>query len=168
VTDEDKRKDNRKARQRGTGTYDPIRGPRLKGQAALEPAPEPAPEPSPARASAEIEEPALFGEAEEDGLRMLAALETMESLEPDFCDDLAGEAAVTIIERAAPFDVPPLDARAAIGAERHAAYHGPVDEAIVEIFEGPAVAPSLSGPRRKKGRPVAHRFFKALTGGDSD
>lgn len=41
-----------------------------------------------------------FGEADEDGLRMLAALETLTSLEPDYFDDLAAEASVTIIESA--------------------------------------------------------------------
>lgn len=43
-----------------------------------------------------------FGEADEDGLRILAALETLTSLEPDYSDDLAAEeASVTIIESAA-------------------------------------------------------------------
>ncbi len=41
-----------------------------------------------------------FGNADEDGLRMLAALETLTSLEPDFTDDLNAEASVTIIELA--------------------------------------------------------------------
>ena len=40
-----------------------------------------------------------FGAAAEDGLRMLAALETMPSLEPEFGDDPTAEAAVTIVER---------------------------------------------------------------------
>src|SRR5471032_3173891 len=40
-----------------------------------------------------------FGSAAEDGLRMLAALETMPSLEPDFGDDPSAEAAVTIVEQ---------------------------------------------------------------------
>lgn len=39
-----------------------------------------------------------FGTADEDGLRMLAALETLTSLEPDYSDDLTAEASVTIIE----------------------------------------------------------------------
>lgn len=40
----------------------------------------------------------VFGQADEDGLRMLAALETLTSLEPDFSDDLTAEASVTIVE----------------------------------------------------------------------
>ena len=36
--------------------------------------------------------------ADEDGLRMLAALETLTSLEPDYSDDITAEASVTIIE----------------------------------------------------------------------
>jgi hypothetical protein len=41
-----------------------------------------------------------FGGEDEDGLRMIAALETLTSLEPDFSDDLTAEASVTIIETA--------------------------------------------------------------------
>ncbi len=41
-----------------------------------------------------------FGAADEDGLRMLAALETLTSLEPDYSDDITSEASVTIIESA--------------------------------------------------------------------
>ncbi len=171
-----KRRKSTKARKRRASTYDPIRGPRLKGRA----------EPAPASPKPGVNDPALFGEAAEDGLRMLAALETIPSLEPDFCDDLAAEASVTIIERAMPFDLepPPLApenartpstaARPAdagepphVVAEEYAAYHGPVDEAVVEIFEGPPPEPAQSGSRRKKGRPAGHRFFKALTGDDS-
>ena len=125
-------------------------------------------------------DPGLLDESAEAGLRILAALEAMESLEPDFGDDLAGEASVTIIERAAPFDVPPpLDAGNAsarspqsntrkmpdVDAARHAAYHGRIEEAVVEIFEGPSPAPAAPGRRRKKARPVGQRFFKALTDG---
>jgi hypothetical protein len=38
-----------------------------------------------------------------------------------------------------------------------------VEEAVVEIFDGPA--PMAPEPRRPK-KPVGRRFFKALTGGD--
>jgi hypothetical protein len=176
VASNQKRRKSTKGRKRRASTYDPVRGPRLKGPAASEPA-----SPKPVG-----NDPALFGEAAEDGLRMLAALETIPSLEPDFCDDLAAEASVTIIERSVPFDLdpPPLAPEPArspstaarpadagelphVVAEEYAAYHGPVDEAVVEIFEGPPPARAESGPRRKKGRPAGHRFFKALTGDDS-
>jgi hypothetical protein len=45
-------------------------------------------------------DPNGFGAADEDGLRMLAALETLTSLEPDYSDDITSEASVTIIESA--------------------------------------------------------------------
>ncbi len=179
VANDNKRSKGAKARRRRSGSYDPVRGPRLKGPAASAPPPLPAGAPP----AVDADDPALFGEALEDGLRILAALETMESLEPDFCDDLAGEAAVTIIERVASFDElpPPLSpspapaklpparqpkAREApvVDADDYAAYHGPVDEAVVEIFEGPAPTPARTSSRRKQGRPKGHRFFKALTG----
>jgi hypothetical protein len=172
MANEEKIRDNRKARRRRAGTYDPLRRPRLRGPAA------PEPPPSPVASEAETDSSALFGEADEDGLRMLAALETMSSLEPDFGDDLTGEAAVTIIERA-PFDAgPPRDARSArfgaegeepdVDAAGHAIYCGPVEEAEVEIVDKPSQAPSAERRPRKQGRPVAQRFFKALTGGDRD
>jgi hypothetical protein len=66
--------------------YHSARRPKLVGAARSEPPPVPLPLDG-------------FGNADEDGLRMLAALETMPSLEPDFGDDLADEATVTIIER---------------------------------------------------------------------
>ncbi len=170
----------RKARRRRTATYGPVRDPRLREPVAPEPGPEPPPLSTRTLSEIPADQDALLGDAE-DGLRILAALEAMESLEPQFCDDVAGEASVTIIERATPFDMPlPLDADGApeesagggppkapdIDAARHAAYRGPIEEAVVEIYEVPGAALELPGPRReKKGRPVGQRFFKALTEG---
>jgi hypothetical protein len=73
-------------RLREAGAYESARRPKLVGAARSEPPPVPEPLDG-------------FGNAAEDGLRMLAALETLPSLEPDFGDDLAAEATVTIIER---------------------------------------------------------------------
>jgi hypothetical protein len=134
---------------------------------------------TPSAPQSAADDPDLFGEAAEDGLRILAALEAMESLEPDFCDGLVGDASVTIIESAAPGALPLSDAentrgsarqRPHVDATRHASYRGPIEEAIVEIFEAPGYAPAApsSGPRRKKRRPVGERFFKALTDGGKD
>jgi hypothetical protein len=130
-----------------------------------------------------LDDPAHLGEGVDDGLRILAALGAMESLEPDFSDDPEGEASVTIIEGMSLFDAhaedadaAPADARAALrgatrrvpdtDAPRHVAYHGPIEEAVVEIFDSPVAAPAAAGPSRKKkkARPVTQRFFKALTG----
>ncbi len=178
-----KSKGSRKGRKRRGDAYEPVRSARLKGAAAAPPPevpPPPAPAPTPA------DDPHL-GEGVDEGLRILAALEAMESLEPDFCDDPGGEASVTIIEcaeplapfalfdehvedvrppprpidRDAPREVPPT------GVARYAASYGPTEEAEVEIFEGPAFPPALpsSGPVRKARR-VTRRFFKALTGDD--
>jgi hypothetical protein len=74
--------------------YEPTRPARLRG-ATDEPPPLP---PLP------VDDADGFGSADEDGLRMLAALETLTSLEPDYSDDLNAEASVTIIE-AAGYDV---------------------------------------------------------------
>jgi hypothetical protein len=71
--------------------YEPTRTPKLR-HAANEPPPLP---------SGPADDDDGFGHADEDGLRMLAALETLTSLEPDYySDDLAAEASVTIIESA--------------------------------------------------------------------
>jgi hypothetical protein len=70
--------------------YEPTRPSRLRGAGD-----EPPPLPQPADDEGEG-----FGHAGEDGLRMLAALETLTSLEPDYSDDVAAEASVTIIESA--------------------------------------------------------------------
>jgi hypothetical protein len=74
--------------------YEPTRPSRLRG-ATEEPPPLP---PLP------IDDVEGFGAADEDGLRMLAALEALTSLEPDYSDDPIAEASVTIIE-AAGYDV---------------------------------------------------------------
>lgn len=180
AANDEKLKKSLRARLRAASGYKPVRKPRLRGATATQPPPIP----SPAVREAE------FGEAAEDGLRMLAALETMESLEPDFCGDLVTEASVTIIERADTrtepeegADLPPAGSlRARIGdlgeapdidPDEHAAYQGGVEEAIVEIVEVAPVKAVASPPagtpvplplRLKKAR-QAHRFFKALTGG---
>jgi hypothetical protein len=124
--------------------YVPRRPPKLVDADALPP-PLPS-EPEPA-----------FGVAVEDGLRMLAALETMTSLEPDYSGDhdFASEASVTIVDATGHEIV-----SAAFGAEpartsfRHSpaydepglllngyeTFLGPGDEAIVEIVE---ITPAL-------------------------
>jgi hypothetical protein len=124
------------------GVYEPTRRPRLRLVDL-------APPPVPVR---EVDEGDGFGNAPEDGLRMLAALETLTSLEPDFCDDIAAEASVTIIECAAyeadddrtpsSAEVVPLRSRLH-DVEEHpddldlddVPLHALADEAIVEIVE---------------------------------
>jgi hypothetical protein len=98
-----------------------------------------------------------FGSAAEDGLRILAALETMPSLEPDFGDDPSAEAAVTIVEHtgvssrgtsdkdvASAQNVRGRSLRARLGemarpfdadADFGPALLGPIEEATVEIVE---------------------------------
>jgi hypothetical protein len=94
-----------------------------------------------------------FGSAAEDGLRILAALETMPSLEPDFGDDPTAEAAVTIVEQtgagsrgtsdkdvAWAQNVRGRSLRARLGEmaspfDADAALLGPIEEATVEIVE---------------------------------
>jgi hypothetical protein len=86
-----------------------------------------------------------FGAAPEDGLRMLAALEAMSSLEPDFADELVPEeASITIIEQAEePAEGGSLQERleqisAALeipAQEPEAVAFGGADEATIEIFE---------------------------------
>jgi hypothetical protein len=82
---------------------------------------------------------------------MLAALDTMDSLEPDFCGDLVTEASVTIVERAdldeeseelEPVPAGSLGARLGgigeapdIDPQEYAAYLSDVEEATVEIVE---------------------------------
>lgn len=133
-----------------------------------------------------------FGTAEEDGLRMLAALGTMTSLEPDYTDDLASEASVTIIE--AMGDELVADAlaggtlRSRLREQRepepplllngYETFAGPGDEAEVEIVEPArqfdAAPPPL--PRQRQAPSLAERialatggaagsrFYKALSG----
>jgi hypothetical protein len=126
--------------------YVPRRPPKLANADAMPPPLPPEPEPT-------------FGAAVEDGLRMLAALETMTSLEPDYSGDhdFAAEASVSIVDATGHEIV-----AAAFGAEpvqtsfRHASAYdepglllngyetflGPGDEAIVEIVE---ISPVLDG-----------------------
>jgi hypothetical protein len=134
----------RKPGQFPGGGYEPTRRPRLHLVDLLPP-------PVPVRG---LDDGDGFGNAAEDGLRMLAALETLTSLEPDFCDDIATEeASVTIIECASYQDDD--DHSHSPGAEvvslhtrRHDAegyagdsdlddvlHHALADEAIVEIVE---------------------------------
>lgn len=177
----------RRTLPRSAAGYQPARKPKLRAPAATQPPPLPQPPRSQPPGSA-------FGHAEEDGLRMLAALETMDSLEPDFCGDLVTEASVTIIERADsraepehedPEPAPMGSLRARLGdlgeapdidPEEHAAYLSDVEEAVVEIVELPPSQPSAPAaeeipepfPPRSKPAQQAHRFFKALIGGDDD
>jgi hypothetical protein len=94
-----------------------------------------------------------FGIGDEAGLRMLAALETLTSLEPDYSDDLAAEASVTIIESAGyhavaealagdAYDGRPLQALLRNEANRpdlllngYETFLGDGEEATVEIVE---------------------------------
>jgi hypothetical protein len=164
----------------GAAGYQPVRQPKLRAPVITQPPPLPEPPEAPRFA---------FGNAEEDGLRILAALETMQSLEPDFCGDLVTEASVTIVERAEmtaepeeEAEPPPAgsllarlgDVRDApdIDPEEHAAYLGDVEEATIEIVEvastaAPAVDPALLPTPLRVAR-QAHRFFKALIGGEDD
>lgn len=70
--------------------YEPTRPVRLL-------TPDAGPPPLPEAASLD---PGDFGAADEDGLRMLAALETLTSLEPDYYEDPTSEASITIVETA--------------------------------------------------------------------
>jgi len=185
VANDGKRKGGRKGRKRQGGAYEPIRGPRVKRAAAKEPTPEP--QPLPASAPVGLGDPNLAGDGVDDALLILAALGAMDSLEPDlpdFCDDPGGEASVSIVERALPFEAHYEEAEAAraiartVGRSRprnvpetqpQVGCLGPIEEAVVEIFEGPVSvpAPAAAGrkkTKRKKARPVTRRFFKALTG----
>jgi hypothetical protein len=168
---------------RNAAGYEPARKPKLRAPVVTVPPPVPAPSAAPSRGF-------TFGDAEEDALRMLAALETMDSLEPDFCGDDVTEASVTIIERAnveaQPAEEavePPAGSLRArlddlgdapdINPDEYAAYLADVEEAIVEIVEvaplPQPVASSGMGPSELPARPKrAHRYLKALTGGDGD
>jgi hypothetical protein len=172
----------RRTPRRSAAGYQPVRQPKLRAPVVTQPPPLPEPPEAP---------PFAFGNAEEDGLRILAALETMESLEPDFCGDVVTEASVTIIERAdiAPkpeeeAEPPPAGSlRARLGdigdapdidPEEHAAYQGDVEEATVEIVEAASTAalavaaePALLlTPLRTAHQ--ARRFLKALIGGEDE
>lgn len=145
--------------------YEPTRPARLRAPDA-----EPPPLPPPASI-----DPEGFGRAHEDGLRMLAALETLTSLEPDFSDDLmVEEASVTIIESAGedviagafaaePFDARPLrrllhddDAPApapALLLNGYETFLAPGEEAMVEIVE---VTHGFDNPQPMTDRPIAN------------
>ena len=147
-------------RLREAGAYQSARRPKLVGAALSEPPPVPLP-------------PDGFGKAAEDGLRMLAALEALPSLEPDFGEDLADEATVTIIDRRSDpvaDRTPPRAARvparslrsrledvggaSAVPAAEPAGVPVIADEAAVEIVNvhnGPPDAQRLSAPG--SGRP---------------
>jgi hypothetical protein len=172
----------RRTPRRSAAGYQPVRQPKLRAPVVTQPPPLPEPPEAP---------PFAFGNAEEDGLRILAALETMESLEPDFCGDLVTEASVTIIERAELTAEPEQEAepppagslRARLGdigdapdidPEEHAAYQGDVEEATVEIVEVASTAalavaaePALL-PTPLRTAHQARRFLKALIGGEDE
>jgi hypothetical protein len=132
------RSDDR-ARDGRYGGYEPTRPSKLRRD-------EPPPVPPPAERHTDG-----FGTADEDGLRMLAALETLTSLEPDYSDDLAAEASVTIIEsfgddavaEALTADMPNRPLRALLQEDRgpelllngYETFVGTGDEATVEIVE---------------------------------
>ena len=147
--DECDHNDARGARSPRRDGYRSPRKPKLRG--AMEPRPPRLPKPGKEYLYDE------FGSAAEDGLRMLAALETMPSLEPDFGDDPSAEAAVTIVEQtsagsrstsdkdvASAQNVRRRSLRARLGemaspfdadADFDPAFLGPIDEATVEIVE---------------------------------
>jgi hypothetical protein len=131
--------DKKVGRSGAQAGYEPIRAPKLR---AVEVDPPPIPAPATIGSG--------FGSGDEDGLYMLAALETLTSLEPDYSDDLAAEASVTIIEAAdadvvtAALDASPLRRpRAAAPARSDKAlllngyetFLGAGDEATIEIVE---------------------------------
>jgi hypothetical protein len=139
--------------------YEPTRPSKLRRD-------EPPPLPPPAERHADS-----FGTADEDGLRMLAALETLTSLEPDYSDDLASEASVTIIEsfgddavaEALTADMPNRPLRALLedrGPELllngYETFVGTGDEATVEIVEiGEPFAEDDSTTERPATQPVS-------------
>ena len=125
-----------------------------------------------------------FGSAAEDGLRMLAALETMPSLEPDFGDDPSAEAAVTIVEQtgtrcrgpgdrdaASVQNAPRRSLSARLGdvtsefeadTEYESCLPGPIAEATVEIIE---VRREANGSGLELGRePASRRKGRKLPG----
>ena len=101
---------------------------------------------------------------------MLAALETLSSLEPDYSDDLAAEASVTIIEsfgddvvaEALTGDTPNRPLRALLHEDKgpelllngYETFLGPGDEATVEIVEcGTAFAEDTAGTDHPETQP---------------
>ena len=159
-----------------------------RAPAASRATPRPPPIPRKGRKQANdkpADEMGFFGEADEDGLRMIAALETMESLEPDCADILIAEAAVLIVERSAPVvedeyasdivEAPAGSLRARLRSagepletkvDEYAAYRSHVEEATIEIVETAGADRASSEPVHERKQPPVRRFFKALTGGD--
>ena len=155
--------------------YQPARKPKLRAPALVVPPPIPE-----AAAIQDVVDPEPAREAEpaEVGLRVLAALESMPSLEPDYCDDLAAEASVTIIERAdanePQFEPRHVEGHGTLRARLHdmgevpdilpdeyAAYQGPIEEATVEIIEVPAHGQNAAGAYSSPDFPGASRPSKA-------
>ena len=177
------RSDDRAGESRVAG-YEPTRPSKLRR------ADEPPPLPPPAERHSDA-----FGTADEDGLRMLAALETLSSLEPDYSDDLAAEASVTIIESfgddvvAEALDMPNRPLRALLHDDKgpelllngYETFLGPGAEATVEIVEvGAPFDEDAAGTEQPATQPTSlaeriaavagrgatgSRFFKALSGG---
>jgi hypothetical protein len=142
----------RRRREAVSGGYEPTRPARLRED----------PPPLPPHRADDGEG---FGNADEDGLRMLAALETLTSLEPDYTDDLNAEASVTIIESAGYDVVAEALARDAdegrslrsllqsrdeaprLLLNGYESFNGAGEEATVEIVEAPHAfdAPEVPG-----------------------
>lgn len=141
--------------------YEPTRAAKLRAH-------DEAPPPLPPSASDDGEG---FGSGDEDGLRMLAALETLTSLEPDYSDDFAAEASITIIDAAghelvaAAFSDDPEDIRSlrrsrepadrgadpALLLNGYETFLGPGDEAIVEIVEAtPEQDDAVTAPSKSR------------------
>jgi len=154
------KKDKRKRGGKASLSYEPTRSSRLRKPGE--------PPPLPQR---DAGDPDGFGAADEDGLRMLAALETLTSLEPDYSDDITSEASVTIIESAG-FDAvaDALAGEAAAGrslrsllTERddrpklllngYETFAGAGEEATIEIVE---IDHSFDGPRHAEQVPPTH------------
>ena len=154
------RSDERAGEGRVAG-YEPTRPSKLRR------ADEPPPLPPPAERHSDG-----FGTADEDGLRMLAALETLSSLEPDYSDDLASEASVTIIEsfgddvvaEALTADMPNRPLRSLLHEDKgpelllngYETFLGAGDEATVEIVEiGAAFAEDAAGTEQPAPQPAS-------------
>jgi len=154
------RKDKRRKGGNASPGYEPTRSSRLRKPGE--------PPPLPQRDAGDHNG---FGAADEDGLRMLAALETLTSLEPDYSDDITSEASVTIIESVG-FDAvaDALAAEAAAGRSLRSlltardelprlllngyeTFAGAGEEATIEIVE---IDHSFDGPRHAEQVPPSH------------
>lgn len=163
--------------------YQSARKPKLRAAALVVPPPIPeiaAPQEADDQLGPVLAEP----EPEEVGLRVLAALESMPSLEPDFSDDLASEASVTIIERA-DVGVPEAERHYSdtmgslrarlddmgvapdIVPDEYAAYQGPIEEAVVEIIERPVVGQNAAAATGPSDLAAFKPLSKALPGAKS-